>query len=54
MPTLTVAMRNYIRAIYELSSDGEGVRISDIAAKRKVSKSSACIAMKTLQKAGLV
>ena len=54
MPTLTVAMQNYIRAIFELSSDGEGVRISDIAVKRKVSKSSACIAMKTLQKEGLI
>lgn len=54
MADLTVSMQNYIRAIYELSSDSEGVRVSDIAAKCNVSKSSACIAMKTLQKEGLV
>ena len=54
MPNLTISMQHYIQAIYELSSDGEGVRISDVAAKRKVSKSSACIAMKVLKTEGLI
>ena len=30
---LTSAMQHYIQAIYELSPDGDGVRISDIASK---------------------
>lgn len=54
MADSTDSMKDYIRAIYELSSDGEGVRICDIATKRNVTKSSACVAMKILQKQGFV
>lgn len=54
MPNLTVAMQHYIKTIYELSSDGEGVRVSDIAAKLNVTKASSCIAMKNLQKKRMV
>ena len=54
MSSLTVSMQNYIRVIYELSPGGEGARICDIAVKRNVTKSSACVAMKTLQKKGLI
>jgi len=54
MSNLTSSMQHYLQAIYELSSGGEGVRISDVANKRKVSKSSACTAMKVLQAEGLI
>jgi Mn-dependent DtxR family transcriptional regulator len=47
-------MKHYIKAIYELSDDGMGVRISDIAAKVGVTKASSCIAMKILQEKEMV
>ena len=47
-------MQNDIKAIYDLSSDGEGVRFCDIAEKVDVSKASVCNAMKNLEGKGLV
>jgi len=54
VPKLTVSMQHYIQTIYELSPEGEGVRISEVAIKRNVSKSSVYVAMKTLQQDGLI
>lgn len=54
MNGLSVSMQNYIKAVYELSSCGEGAHISDIAAKVGVTKASTCVAVKTLQKKKLV
>jgi len=51
---LTTSLQRYIQTIHELSQDENGVRVSDVASKRKVSKSSACIAMKSLQDYGLI
>ncbi len=47
-------MQHYIKAVYELSLEGEGVRISDIAAKVGVTKASTCVAMKALQEKNMV
>lgn len=47
---LTISQQNYIKAVYELSFEGRGTRICNIALKYDVSKASVCIAMKTLQK----
>ena len=47
-------MQNYIKAIYELSSGGGGVRCCDIAEKTGVSKASVCNAMKNLECKGFV
>ena len=54
MEKLTVAMQNYLKAVYELSGNREGARVSDIAARLEVSKSSVCMAMKVLQEKKLV
>ncbi|MEA4925680.1 MAG: metal-dependent transcriptional regulator [Syntrophomonadaceae bacterium] len=54
MKGLSISMKRYIKAIYELAGNGMGVRISDIAAKVGVTRASACLAMKTLQKKELV
>lgn len=54
MKGLSVSMQHYIKAVYELSDDGAGVRISDIAVKVGVTKASACIAMQALQKKAMV
>lgn len=54
MKGLTISQQHYIKAIYELSSEGEGKSISDISDKLAVTKSSACIAMSNLQENGLV
>ena len=54
MTALTVSNEHYIKAIYETDLDGEGARISDIAAKLDVSKASACVAMKTLEQKKMV
>lgn len=51
---ITPAQQYYLRAIHELTVDGEGARLSDIAAKVGVKKSSACTALKTLQRKKLV
>lgn len=54
MKAMTASMQRYINAVYELSSDYEGARVSDIAVKLGVTKASACIAMKNLEQKGLV
>lgn len=54
MSNLTVSMQHYIKAIYKLSSEGKGVRVSDIAAKLNVTKASSCIAMKNLEQKRMV
>lgn len=54
MCSLTKSQENYIKIIYELCSDGGGVRISDIAARLEVTKASASAAVKSLQKKELV
>lgn len=54
MEKLTFTMENYLEAIYELSSDGTGARISDIAERLGVTKASANSAMSTLSEKGLI
>jgi DtxR family Mn-dependent transcriptional regulator len=54
MSELTDSMQHYLKAIYELSSEGEGVRVSDIAARLNVTKASSCIAMKNLQQKRMI
>lgn len=54
MGKLTFTMENYLEAIYELSSDGTGARISDIAERLGVTKASANSAMSTLSEKGLI
>lgn len=54
MEKLTFTMENYLEAIYELSIDGTGARISDIAERLGVTKASANSAMSTLSEKGLI
>lgn len=54
MAGLSAAKRKYIRAAYELSKEGEGASVSDIAERLGVARSSACLAVKALQKKKLV
>ncbi|WP_347488560.1 metal-dependent transcriptional regulator [Desulfoscipio sp. XC116] len=54
MKKLTFTMENYLEAIYELSSEGTGVRLSDIAERMGVTKASTNSAMATLSKKGLI
>lgn len=54
MRKLTASMQDYIQAVYELSLSNQGVRVSDIAAKLGITKASACVAMKNLQRMELV
>ena len=54
MKQLTFSMENYLEAIYELSENGKGVRISDISKRLGVAKSSTNSAMATLSKRGLI
>lgn len=54
MTELTFTMENYLEAIYELSSENSGVRISDISERLGVSKASVNSAMATLAEKGLV
>ena len=54
MIALTRSQEHYIRAIFALSSDGEGARICDVAENLGVSKPSVCTAMKTLERMKLV
>ncbi len=54
MAKLTFSMENYLEAVYELSTDGSGVRVSDIAARMDVSKASVNNAMNVLPQRGLV
>lgn len=54
MEKLTFTMENYLEAIYELSEDGAGARLSDIARRLGVTKASANSAMATLAQKGLI
>lgn len=54
MKKLTFIMENYLEAIYELSPDGNGVRVSDIAERLGVTKASTNRAMATLSEKGLI
>jgi len=47
-------MQNYIRTIHELSYGNMGIRVSDIAETLDISKASVCVAMRNLEKSGLV
>lgn len=51
---LTVAMENYLEAVYELSQAGSGARLTDIAARMGVTKASANNAMAVLSEKGLI
>lgn len=54
MDKLTFTMENYLEAIYELSLDGSGARVSDIAKRMGVTKASTNSAMSTLAEKGLI
>ncbi|ADY55876.1 iron (metal) dependent repressor, DtxR family [Syntrophobotulus glycolicus DSM 8271] len=54
MEKLTFTMENYLEAIYELSLDGAGARVSDIAERLGVTKASTNSAMSTLSEKGLI
>lgn len=54
MTALTRSQENYIKAIYELSLHGKGVRITDVAAYFNVTKPSVVVAVKALQKKALI
>lgn len=54
MVKLTVAMENYLEAVYELSTEGMGVRLTDVAARLGVTKASANNAMSVLAEKGLI
>lgn len=47
-------MENYLEAIYELSKDGGGARVSNIAERLGVTKASTNSAMSTLALKGLI
>lgn len=54
MEKLTFTMENYLEAIYELSPDGLGVRVSDIAERLGVTKASTNSAICNLSDKGLI
>ncbi|OPX43514.1 transcriptional regulator MntR [Ruminiclostridium hungatei] len=54
MEKLTFTMENYLEAIYELSAQGAGARVSDIALRLGVTKASTNSAMSTLSEKGLI
>ncbi len=54
MEKLTFTMENYLEAIYELSRQGSGARVSDIAERMSVTKASTNSAMSTLAEKGLI
>lgn len=54
MEKLTFTMENYLEAIYELSPDGLGVRVSDIAERLGVTKASTNSAICNLADKGLI
>lgn len=54
MDALTKSQENYLEIIYKLSLCKDGVRILDIAANFNVTKASASVAVKALQKMYLV
>lgn len=54
MEELSVAMQNYLETIYNLSANGNGARVSDIASRLSVSKASVNNAMNILAEQGYV
>jgi DtxR family Mn-dependent transcriptional regulator len=54
MEKLTFTMENYLEAIYELSPEGDGARVTDIAERLGVTKASTNSAMATLSEKGLI
>ncbi len=54
MHKLTFTMENYLEAVYELSREGVGARVSDIAEWMGVTKASTNSAMITLADKGLI
>ncbi|MBU3127284.1 metal-dependent transcriptional regulator [Clostridium tagluense] len=54
MKNLTFTMENYLEAIYNLSTEGKGARVSDIAEILNVTKASTNSAMSTLSEKGLI
>lgn len=54
MSKLTFSMENYLEAVYELSAETGGARVSDIALRLGVSKASVNSAMNALHQRGLV
>lgn len=54
MEKLSFTMENYLEAIYELSLQGTGARVSDIAERLGVTKASTNSAMATLSEKGLI
>jgi Mn-dependent DtxR family transcriptional regulator len=54
MEKLSFTMENYLEAIYRLSLDGKGARVSDIAEALGVTKASTNNAMSTLSEKGLI
>ncbi|MCG8499377.1 MAG: metal-dependent transcriptional regulator [Firmicutes bacterium] len=54
MEKLTSTMENYLEAIYELSREGTGARVSDIADRLGVTKASTHSAISTLSEKGLI
>jgi Mn-dependent DtxR family transcriptional regulator/DNA-binding Xre family transcriptional regulator len=51
---LTFTMENYLEAVYELSQTERGARLTDVAARLSVNKSTAVSAMSALAEKGLV
>ena len=47
-------MQGYLQTIFELAQERKGVRITDIALKQKKTPPSVCVAMRTLQSAGMI
>jgi Mn-dependent DtxR family transcriptional regulator len=54
MEKLSFTMENYLEAVYELSEEGRGARVSDIAERLGVTKASTNSAMATLSNKGLI
>jgi Mn-dependent DtxR family transcriptional regulator len=51
---LTFTMENYLEAVYDLSNENAGVRLTDVAVRLDVTKSTANSAMSVLAKRKLV
>lgn len=54
MEKLTFTMENYLEAVYELSIEDQGTRLTDIAIKMEVTKATANTAMSVLSEKKLI
>ena len=54
MNKLSFTLENYLEAVYELSEPGAGARLTDVAARLSVTKSTANAAMASLAEKGLI